>query len=106
MKSDLKTIILAYKQKLETLGIPVDKIILFGSRAKHTARPDSDIDLCIVSKTFGKDYHHEMVQLLKVAHELSLDQVIEPHPYHPHDLTDQYDSLATEIKTYGITVTD
>ncbi len=104
MKSDLEAIIRAYKQKLETLGIPVDKIILFGSRAKQTARSDSDIDLCIVSKAFGKDYHQEMVQLLKVAHELTLDQVIEPHPYHPLDLTDRYDSLAAEINSHGITI--
>lgn len=26
---------------------------------------------------------------------------IEPHPYHPKDLLEKYDSLAHEIRTYG-----
>ena len=27
----------------------IDKVVLFGSRAKHTANPKSDIDLCLYS---------------------------------------------------------
>lgn len=38
-----------FKKKAE---IPIDKIIFFGSRAKGTARKDSDIDLVVVSKKF------------------------------------------------------
>ena len=41
----------ALKQCLEAIGktLPVKQIILFGSRARGTATPDSDVDLCVVA---------------------------------------------------------
>lgn len=91
-----------YKKVLEKHGIPVEKIILFGSYAKGTAKPWSDLDLCIVSKTFGKDGHKDLVYLMQLAGEMEL--MIEPHPYNPKDLKDPFDPLAYEIKTTGIVV--
>jgi predicted nucleotidyltransferase len=41
--------------KLRDEGIRVDMIVLFGSYAKGKQREDSDIDLCVVSRDFGKD---------------------------------------------------
>jgi len=41
---------------LVDIGLNVDKIIVFGSQVKGTAREDSDIDIVIVSEDFrGKD---------------------------------------------------
>ena len=42
-------IIAQYKERLESLGIKVRKIILYGSHATGNAREDSDLDLLVVS---------------------------------------------------------
>ncbi len=48
MKEKIKEVILEVAEKY---GIKVDKIILFGSRARGDYRDDSDWDILIVSKT-------------------------------------------------------
>ena len=96
-------IIKAYKKNLEENGIKVEKMILFGSHAKGTAKPWSDLDLCVVSKQFGKNYHEELVRLMQLTNSVGL--IIEPHPYHPKDLADYYDPLAYEINKTGKVVT-
>lgn len=88
-----------YKSLLRKENILFEKVYLFGSYAKGLAKPWSDIDLCIVSKQFGKNYHDELVRLMKIA--AKIEPLIEPHPYHPKDLEDPYDSLAHEIRTSG-----
>lgn len=99
LKAEPKILIEKYKKVLKKNGIPVEKIILFGSYAKGTAKPWSDLDLCVVSSIFGKDSHEEMLRLMRLASIVEL--LIEPHPYHPKDLNDPYDALAHEINTYG-----
>ena len=42
-------IIAEYREKLESLGISVRKIVLYGSHATGNAREDSDLDLVVVS---------------------------------------------------------
>lgn len=88
-----------YRLILIKKGIPVEQMILFGSYAKGTAKPWSDVDVCVVSPTFGKNSYDERVRLAKLT--LSVDTMIEPHPYHPNDLNDPYDPLAAEIRTWG-----
>ncbi len=88
-----------YKDVLRDAGIPVSKIILFGSYAKGKAKPWSDVDICVVSNAFGKDSHEELVRLMRLTSKV--DDMIEPHPYHPKDLEDPFDSLAYEIKRTG-----
>lgn len=92
----IKKYILLLKQK----GIEVSKVILFGSYAKGMARPDSDIDLAIVSAQFGKDNWKEMVLLRKLA--LKIDSHIEPLPFAPQDMEDRYSTLSQEINKTGI----
>lgn len=94
-----EVLIRKYKKLLKQEGIPLEKIILFGSYAKGRAKPWSDLDLCVVSKIFGKDGYDEMVFLKKLAGRI--ESMIEPHPYHPKDLEDPFDPLAYEIKTTG-----
>lgn len=52
MDQDVRGVIAHYKQKLESLGIRVRKIILFGSHAAGQAHPYSDIDLVVISDDF------------------------------------------------------
>jgi uncharacterized protein len=56
-KAAVLRIILDFGQALEAEKIKPHKIILFGSHSTNTQRPDSDIDLIVVSDDFaGKSY--------------------------------------------------
>ena len=92
-----------YKKVLTDSGIPVKRMILFGSYAKGKAKPWSDVDVCVVSPVFGKDGYDEMVKLKHLTGKV--EDMIEPHPYHPDDLNDPFDPLAFEIRTHGKTIT-
>ena len=48
-RPEITDIIARYCAQLRTMGIRVDQAILFGSHARGDARPDSDVDLCIVA---------------------------------------------------------
>ena len=95
-----KNLIRRYALALKQEGIPVEKLILFGSYAKKQRHPHSDLDICVISETFGKHPLRESMTLAAVAVEV--DSMIEPHPYHPNDLNNKYDPLAKEILTHGI----
>ncbi|OGG24162.1 hypothetical protein A3A79_03145 [Candidatus Gottesmanbacteria bacterium RIFCSPLOWO2_01_FULL_43_11b] len=97
-----ENLIRRYKTVLTDNGIPVKRMILFGSYARGTAKPWSDIDVCVVSPKFGKKPFSEMVRLAKLT--ISVNTMIEPHPYNPKDLTDKWDPLAAEIRRYGKTI--
>lgn len=44
------------REQVEENGVRVNRMVLFGSHAKGTATPDSDIDVVIISEDFrGKD---------------------------------------------------
>ncbi len=88
-----------YRRALKRARIPVHRLIVFGSQAKGTAGPDSDIDVAVISRQFGKDRFEEGVKLLKHRGGHFL---IEPHPFHPDDLNDRWDGLAQEVRRHGI----
>ena len=88
--------IMAVKQQ----GIPVSEAYLFGSYARKNPHAESDIDICIISPTLGKDPIDEMMMLGRIT--LKIDSRIEPHPMSPTDFAEKYNLLAHEIKTYGI----
>lgn len=102
LTSRQKAMIRTYQRLLLKAGIAVERIILFGSHAKGTAHKWSDLDLCVVSTQFGKHPFEEGVKLMTIRTDDLLD--IEPHPFNPEDLKDKYDSLAAEIRKYGIRV--
>lgn len=92
-----------YLQEIRRLGIGVDKAYLFGSYAKGKVWEGSDLDICVVSKNFGRDYYSDKMLLNKVA--LKVNPLIEPVAYSPADFANKYDSLADEVKRFGILVT-
>lgn len=91
-----------YGKLLKTKNVKVEKLILFGSYAKGTQKPWSDIDLCVVSPQFGKNRFEERVKLMKLT--IGIGKNIEPHPYSLQDLKDKWNPLAVEIKKYGIEI--
>ncbi len=52
MDKKINLIITKYKQRLETLGIKVQKIVLYGSYTSGNVKEESDIDLVVVSDDF------------------------------------------------------
>ena len=98
----VKTQVQEYRKQLKRAKIPISNLFIFGSRAKGTAHWYSDIDVAVISPKFGKDYHRDLVKLMKLRTGATLD--IEPHPMHPDDLNDRWSTLAQEVKKYGIPV--
>ncbi|MEK7618944.1 MAG: nucleotidyltransferase domain-containing protein [Patescibacteria group bacterium] len=83
--------------------LPIEQAFLFGSTVKGTARPDSDIDVAIISNNLSHSFASTKY-LLKKAHELGFtDIIIEPHGFHPTEFTDA-SPLAYEIKRTGIRI--
>lgn len=99
-----KAVVIAknFVKKVQADGLTVDKAFLFGSYAKGEQKKYSDIDICIVSPQLGKDFVSEMVRLQGIAHRVDIR--IEAIPFHPDRLNDPYDSLASEIRKYGISI--
>ena len=67
-----------FVRALKREGISVDHIILYGSYASGGERPDSDIDVAVVSRDFGKDRVEEGMALFRIAGKI--DSRLEPVP--------------------------
>jgi predicted nucleotidyltransferase len=93
----IRKFIKALKQE----GIAVDRVILYGSYARGKTRPDSDIDVAVVSKNFGKDRIEEGMTLFRIAGKI--DPRLEPIPISPESYqNDTWVPLIYEIKEKGI----
>lgn len=101
-KKQVKSIANNYIKKVMKAGIPVSSAYLFGSYVKNNANIFSDIDICIVSEKFGKDYFRESVILGNIANDV--DYKIEAVPMNNNDMNDKYSTLASEIKKYGVPI--
>lgn len=86
--------------KVRSSGVFVSNASVFGSWAKGTAHGESDIDVCVVSPSFGRDYIADMVSLRKIS--LSIDSRIEPIPFAPEDFVDPYGTLAQQIRKHSL----
>lgn len=98
----IQDLIQEYKKNLKQNNIPWEKMIIFGSYAKGTQHKWSDIDLAVVSKSFGKDLHSEYTKLYNLVPDTTDNASIEPHPINPQDLKNPYLSLSKEILQHGI----
>ena len=98
--SQVKEIANKYISEVIKSGIPVNSAYLFGSYAKGNSNRYSDIDICVISPNFGKDYFEESLKLRFLTS--SVDSRIEAVPLSPKDLSDKYSTLASEIKKHGV----
>lgn len=99
---ETKKKILLFARLLQTSGIDVDKIILYGSHATGKATKESDIDLCVVSSVFKKnpdDYFRKIWQLAA-----KIDPSLEPIPFTEKELSNPYSTLSAEINHSGIRI--
>jgi len=92
----IREIVKKYIKKLKEQQILINKVVLFGSYATNKEKGDSDIDLCMVSDSFGKDRVAEGQMLFKVA--AFIDPRIEPIPVSSQD----YDRDLTDPLLYNI----
>ena len=76
-KSTIKKIAERYAVLLKE-EIDVQSVYLFGSYVKGTNTKDSDIDILVVSDSFGDDVIEDRVKLMKIRRKV--DYRIEPHP--------------------------
>ena len=102
IKTKTKKIVQKYKRVLKSSGIKLDRIVLFGSQIDGKAHKDSDIDVCVVSPQFGRDWMKEEIKLKDLA--MNVDIRIEPHPYSVKDFQVEEDPFAFEIKKTGVVI--
>lgn len=101
-KISLKKIVKEYIQVLETDGFLIEKAILYGSYAKGTQHRDSDIDVCLISKKFGKNSHQEGKYLFRKLWDLK-NANLGPVGYSPKYFYGKNSSpLVNEIQKHGI----
>jgi predicted nucleotidyltransferase len=83
---------------LQRSDVRLEEAYLYGSHAVGRARPDSDIDVALVSDDFGDwlEDHRRIVDAL-----LSSDVRIEAVRFRPEEFRDE-NPLVWEIKTKGI----
>jgi hypothetical protein len=94
-------IIKRYIQELEKNQIHISEAIIFGSHARRTAKPDSDIDVALISSVFTGDRFEDRRRIIPLRRKI--DNRIEPIPFKPEDFNNG-GMLAEEIKKTGITV--
>lgn len=93
-------IIKKFIKALKFNGINIDQVILYGSYAKGNTRPDSDIDVAIVSKDFGRDRVEEGMMLFRIAG--TIDPRLEPVPISREAyIKDLWNPLIYEIRKRG-----
>jgi len=70
-KNTVLKVISKFRHSLETQGIRVDRMILFGSYAQGCQREGSDIDLVVVSKDFeGKDFWQRIDMVTEAIYDV------------------------------------
>lgn len=88
-------IVRRYLSVLRQHNIPATGAVVYGSHAKGTARPDSDIDLLVVSPAFDSDRWSCDQELWRLT--LKVDARIEPIPVGQRQLLEDRTSPIVEI---------
>ena len=100
-KNQTLKVIKKFVKRLRQEGISVDRVILYGSHAAGKGRRDSDIDVAVVSKDFGKDRVEEGIELYRIAGKV--DARLEPVPISLAAYeNDTWVPLIYEIKVKGL----
>jgi len=95
----VKTAIGKLKEKLITEGLPVKRVILFGSYAKNRPHIDSDIDVAVIldsSKNFNRQKIDRVAWWAK-----QIDVKLETHILSEADFNNRWFSLPAQIKKFG-----
>lgn len=99
---EISILVKKLRETIEGNGIHIDTIFLFGSYAKQKQNPDSDIDICIVSRDFGLDCVDEMAKLISWSWPISTK--LEPYPVSWSDYVTEATPFISEIKHNSIII--
>lgn len=102
IKKDIEEKVRSYVRTFEG-DIPVSAVYVFGSQAKGTATETSDIDVAVVSPSFGRDSFADGAYLQKKLW-LSPYKNIDAVGYSPGDFADDSLPLVAEIKRHGVLI--
>lgn len=91
-----------FKLLLQERGYPIRRVVLFGSVAKGTAKPDSDIDIAVVTDAFHPSRIREGGDILLLSK--NIDIRIETVTLHPEDFDRPFFTLGREIERTGVEV--
>ena len=97
-EGDVLKAVTRFLEEVEGSGLRLVSVCLYGSHAEGTARPDSDIDVALISGDFTGDWledHRKIVDAL-----LRSDPRIEPVRFRPEQFYDEH-PLVWEIKKKG-----
>ena len=72
-------------------------MILFGFYAKGAASKNSDVDLAVVSSSFGKAPLLEKMKLYELRYDAGIDIDLQPVPFGKEDFLDEDNFFAVEI---------
>ena len=100
-RSSVKEIAMEYG-KLVMEKVDIKHIYLYGSYAKGTNSPDSDIDIAVVGDGFSGDPVEDTLMLMKIRRKI--DTRIEPRPFKTSDFN-LSNPFAREIINTGIKIT-
>jgi predicted nucleotidyltransferase len=88
------------RSALQSHGLRVEKLVLFGSQARGTAREDSDLDVAVVSPDFaGKDIFERVDMTARADRDTIRRFVV------PLDLVllapDEYESRSSPVASFA-----
>ena len=102
MDKRTNTILGEYISAISEINLHLVKVYLFGSYAKNTNRPDSDIDIAFIIDNLSDEERFDLqVQLIMIAADFDLR--IEPHPISTLDFNSE-NPFAVEIQRTGIAI--
>lgn len=81
-RAEVNRAVRRYAKELQRLGIPVDRIVLYGSYGAGVPGPDSDLDLAVFSEAFGEPDYREFSGVLSEA-KWNSEPMIEAIGFHP-----------------------
>ncbi|MBU2213734.1 nucleotidyltransferase domain-containing protein [Patescibacteria group bacterium] len=101
-KEDGLRITRTFRDALKAEGLPVQRVLLYGSVARDAAVEDSDLDIAVVCMPFKETRHEENMELRRIRWDI--DTRISPYTFHPEDFQNKFFSLAHEIERTGVEV--
>lgn len=67
-----------FEEQLKAKNVSISKIILFGSQARGNASAESDVDIVLISKDFGKKDIYKRLEMIKEAEIATIKKFMIP----------------------------
>ena len=96
-------IVRRFAEEIAGIGVPLKKVILFGSYSKNTQNKWSDIDVALVSDKFCGIgfFDSDLIGGIKIQKPFS---IIQTRTYNTKDFTPDKDPFVEEILNTGIEI--